>query len=872
MAKVPNLCHHLVMTKRKLLVLVALCAILSALVPLSSTLTSAAPVAIVDIQLLNVSDWHGQLDPSGTPASGGASTIATYWNADRAANPNTITLTAGDDFGATPPLSGMFDEVPAVLAQRMMGIQVNTFGNHNFDRGVAHLQQMIELAGSPTSPLTPSSIYNNGIPFQYVAANLINTTGVLTGVAPYKIFEFQGVQVAVIGLVNEEAPSLVKPGNFGPIQITDSVAAAMAAKTQAEAEGADVFVAITHKGITAPNQGPLIDFANGVTGFDLILGDHTDLNFQNTINGALVTENKSKGLQYLKVNLTYDTTTETVTNKSATFVTPTANVPKVAAIEAMLAPYRAQLAQQFDTPIGVTHGFYTRGNNVERVAEVPLGNLVTDAIRAQYGTQIAFTNGGGLRDTLPSAYTPINRNLRRASVGYPTGPSYDLVLGDIYAVLPFGNTVVTRTVTGGQLWQAMEFGLGALPGANGRFPQISGFKVTFDSSKAIGQQIQSITLDNGTQVLSNTTSIYTLATNDFTNAGGDGYTMLNDGKGTTLEVMADVVLQYITENTPIMPSIENRLLDVTRISDIHDLMIPEDSTTGPMNFLISDPRLATDPNTTTVTLTATSLNTTLVPNANVVLAGSGVNRRVTVTPVAGRSGTVTIQIRVNGQGSASDTFVLVVNDKPTANSVASLTTDEDASVTIDIGVTDSDTSASDITITGFSDDQDLVADADIVETGATNAFTRTFTIAPVLNASGTTNLTFVVGDGVSAYTRTVALTVNAVNDAPELSAFMDETINVNSTLGPILFTVADIDDTAANLTVTAESSNTTLVPNANISIVGTGSERTLSLTPAVGQTGTTTITVTVDDGEDTFERTFVVTVVNNKLYLPLVGK
>lgn len=861
------------MTKRKLLVLVALCAILSALVPLSSTLTSAAPIAVVDIQLLNVSDWHGQLDPSGTPAAGGASTIATYWNADRTANPNTITLTAGDDFGATPPLSGMFDEVPAVLAQRMMGIQVNTFGNHNFDRGVGHLQQMIELAGSPTAPLTPGSSYNNGIPFQYVAANLINTTGVLTGVAPYKIFEFQGVQVAVIGLVNEEAPSLVKPGNFGPIQITDSIDAAMNAKAQAEAAGADVFVVITHKGITAPNQGPLIDFANGVTGFDLILGDHTDLNFQNTINGALVTENKSKGLQYLKVNLTYDTTTETVTNKSATFVTPTANVPKDAAIEAMLVPYRAQLAQQFDTPIGLSHGFYTRGNNVERVAEVPLGNLVTDAMREKYGTQIAFTNGGGLRDTLPSSYTPMNRNLRRASVGYPAGPSYDLVLGDIYAVLPFGNTVVTRTVTGGQLWQVMEFGLGALPGANGRFPQVSGFKVTFDSSKAIGQQVQSITLNDGTQVLSNTTSIYTLATNDFTNAGGDGYTMLNDGKGTTLAVMADVVLEYIDEHQPIMPTIEDRLLDVTQIDDIADVIVVENGTTGPMSFQIVDPRFVTNPNTTTVTLAATSSNVTLVPNANISITGTGTTRNITVTPAAGRYGTATIQVRVTGQGSASDTFVVVVNDKPNATgNVTSVTTDEDTPVTVQVGAIDNDTAARDITITAVSGDQDLVADGDIVVTAGTDAYTRTFTIAPALNASGNTSLTFTIGDGLSTVTRTVQLTVNAVNDAPELSSFVDETITINSTLGPILFTLTDVDDSVNNLTVTAESSNTALVPNANITIEGTGAERTLTLTPAAGQTGTTTITVTVDDGEDSFEQTFVVTVVNNKLYLPVVGK
>jgi 5'-nucleotidase len=111
----------------------------------------------VEIQLLNVSDWHAQIDPisvTGLGNVGGAAQIAAYWNADRAANPNTLTLTAGDAFGAAPPLSSFFDEEPAVRTLNLMGLNVDTFGNHNFDRGVAHLQRMIDLAD-----------------YQYVSAN-----------------------------------------------------------------------------------------------------------------------------------------------------------------------------------------------------------------------------------------------------------------------------------------------------------------------------------------------------------------------------------------------------------------------------------------------------------------------------------------------------------------------------------------------------------------------------------------------------------------------------------------------------------------------------------------------------------------------------
>src|SRR5918992_5678334 len=114
----------------------------------------------VQIQILAVSDWHGQLDPLdivGVGQVGGASVISTYWKRDRVGKPNTITLTAGDAFGATPPLASFFDEEPAVKAMNLMGFTADTFGNHNFDKGTLHLQRMVDLAQ-----------------FDYVSANLRN--------------------------------------------------------------------------------------------------------------------------------------------------------------------------------------------------------------------------------------------------------------------------------------------------------------------------------------------------------------------------------------------------------------------------------------------------------------------------------------------------------------------------------------------------------------------------------------------------------------------------------------------------------------------------------------------------------------------------
>ena len=530
----------------------------------------------VTIQILNVSDWHGNLDPFGTPALGGAWNISARWKQDRASRP-TLTLTAGDDFGATPPLSSFFNEDPSVKAQRLMGIQVGALGNHNFDRGVAHLQQMIDLAGATSGGSVP------GEPFSYVAANLKNLDGNLTGVEPVRYFNVGGAKVAVIGITNEEAPSVVLPGSFGTIEITDGVAAANKFARIARKAKSDVVVVITHKGVRSlaagVPSGELIDFANAIDPdlVDVVFGDHTDVQFTGTINGILVHENRSYGGTYAKTLLNVQPggpgEAGSVTSKSVEFVTPTPPVPGLQngnttcppapafcdqAIVDMLVPYRQQLAALLDGQIGTAAGIFVRGGNIERRQEVPLGDLVADGMRWRYGTQLALMNGGGLRAQMPSCtYSPVNTALKRPCTGYATGTPYDLVLGDVFSVLPFGNILNTRTVTGAQIWLALENGVRAIDsagnGADGRFPQISGFKFSFrydipsgctSTTSCVVNRVQSVALSDGTAIPNDGTT-YTMALPNFVNLGGDGYYMFADGQGATQELDAVVMKEYM---------------------------------------------------------------------------------------------------------------------------------------------------------------------------------------------------------------------------------------------------------------------------------------------------------------------------------------
>jgi 5'-nucleotidase len=570
-------------------------ALLAAIVALSLILPTALDAAkppTTTIQILNVSDWHSNLDP--LSGIGGAWNISARWQADRASYP-TLTLTAGDDFGASPPLSGFFNEEPGVKAERMMGIQVNTFGNHNFDRGIAHLQSMINLAGAASTGNTGAA---PGEPFTYVAANLSNMAANLSGVSPLRYFTVAGVKIAVIGIVNEEAPTLVNPGNFGTMQVTDGVTAANKYAKDAKHAGAQVVAVITHKGVegftNGQPHGPLITFAQALKGVDVVFGDHTNVQYSGTIIGAdllpiLVHENLSFGLTYAKTLINLNSSSGKITGKSVSFVSPAAGAltnsntqcPATGfcdqALVDMLVPYRQQLSALLDGQIATTTQPMDRGGNIERRQEMPLGDLIADGMRATYGTQLGYMNGGGIRTQFPScSYAPANNALNRANwnsahsaivtcSGYASGTPYDVVKGDVYAVMPFGNNVLTRSVTGIQLWQMLENGVAYFDSsgnnAQGRFPQISGFKFTFHYLNPSGctgtetgssptwscvpSRVTSVTFADGVTPIPYDATTYTIATIDFLNNGGDSYFVLRDGQGVTRDRDANVFLSYI---------------------------------------------------------------------------------------------------------------------------------------------------------------------------------------------------------------------------------------------------------------------------------------------------------------------------------------
>ena len=519
----------------------------------------------VDIQILSISDWHAQLDPLfvfGVGTFGGAAELSTYFEQERANNPNTLTLTAGDAYGASPPLSSFFDEEPAVRAMRLMGFDADTFGNHNFDGGIAELQSLIDIANATSG--------EPGTPFQYVSANLKNRDDNLSGVKDFKIFDVGGVKVAVIGITNPEAPTLVFPGSFGTIEVTDPVPAANKARAAARRAGAKVFVAITHLGVSGFDSdgnafGPLIDFAEKVGDFDVILGDHTNVQFSGVIKNALVVENRSKGVEYARIELTVDPHNGRVLDRSVAFVDAVSSaVTPDPEIVALLDPLRTELNALLSNVIGQSTVFIPRadecGQSSGRTCESLVGDVATDAMRTTYGTDFAITNSGGLRDALTCPTTDIATDFCPAY----TPPPFPITDGQVLTVLPFGNSVVTLSLNGEELKTMLERGVSAMPGISGRFAQVSGLCFTYDIDAAPGSRVTGAVRQaadgtcTGAAVDLTAGSTYTLAENDFMAAGGDGYPDFT-ARAVTRELMDQVVAAFIAANSPISPAIQGRI-------------------------------------------------------------------------------------------------------------------------------------------------------------------------------------------------------------------------------------------------------------------------------------------------------------------------
>jgi 2',3'-cyclic-nucleotide 2'-phosphodiesterase (5'-nucleotidase family)/predicted AlkP superfamily phosphohydrolase/phosphomutase len=524
--------------------------------------------------ILQISDYHGQLVPLSEAADslgpsftiGGAAFLKPWfdWYRSPAEAPNgVLTVAGGDSIGATPPISSFFGDTPTIELMNLMGFTSDGIGNHNFDVSQQYFRNTI-------IPLAD---------FPYFSANIVDPG---TGTTPPEwqpsgVFSFDGFKLGVVGFSNHDLVDLIFASHLDPFVVTD---AALAVNTEAaklrSQQKVSAVVAIGHEGATDGTfndpTGPLVDLADDLVGVDAALGDHS--NFQ-TIdvrpNGILIAENLSKGIRFTRTRLVIDPMAKTVLYKTADWHKPwNVGVTPDPAIQARLDELTAQLAPILGVVIGTSTVEILRsdvcGRIDGRLCESLVGDVTTDAMRDAYehlGVQFAITNSGGLRDRLTCPAAGGGSGFCPPS----TPPPYLITRGQVLAVLPFGNVVVTLEVNGVELKTMLENGVSSMPSANGRFPQVSGLCFRYDIEATVGNRVMKVVaqnpdgscdIDGGTALDLTAAATYKIAENDFMAAGNDGYPNFFS-RQTTQNIMDQVLADYVTASSPISPSIQGRI-------------------------------------------------------------------------------------------------------------------------------------------------------------------------------------------------------------------------------------------------------------------------------------------------------------------------
>jgi 5'-nucleotidase len=503
-------------------------------------LSAAQPVRTLSV--LHQNDLHSRHDPDARGVGGSArlaSLLAREKAAAAAEGRAVITLDAGDQFMGSLYYTHWRGEAEREV-MAAIGFDAMALGNHEFDNGPEVLARFARGLGIPVLSA------NTDVRDEPLLAGLI---------PPGVLLERGGMRIAMIGLTPPETATISSPGPR--VRFADPAPALAAEVARLRAAGASTVIALTHLGLAADRA-----LVAGSRGLDLVVGGHSHTLLANGLSGAAgptpVVQSDADGRQVPivqvgaygrcigRVDLALD-----AAGRAAAFraeaIEAVAETPPDPRLVAVLARLEAPIAALRAQVVGQASGaFPTAGC---RRSECALGNAVADSMlhaARRHGAVAAITNAGGLR-------APIN-----------PGP---VTLGDVNAVLPFGNTLTVLTLSGADLRALLEHavGLGPEGTGSGRFPQVAGLAVRFDPARPPGNRLTHLAMrapDGGeTPVVPD--AQYRLATNSFLRAGGDGYVVLRDRATDVYEAsqpMDEILAEAFSRAGTIAPRLDGRLI------------------------------------------------------------------------------------------------------------------------------------------------------------------------------------------------------------------------------------------------------------------------------------------------------------------------
>ena len=542
------------------------------------------------LKIIALNDLHGNLQSPGkfaaepgspAVAAGGVDYLAGYITQLKSENPDNVVVSAGDLTGASPLVSSLFHDEPTIEAANRMGLEINGVGNHEFDKGMKELRRF-QQGGCSTldantckGKVVGTPVPFEGAKFEYLAANVFDVKTGKTIFPGYAVKTYHGVKVAFIGVTLEETPTITTASAVAGLRFEDEATTINAIVHRLRVQGIESFVVLIHQGgyqkvdgsrdINAcagdmegqPIRPIVAQFDDAV---DLVISAHTHEAYVCSLPNRAgrkipVTSASSYGRVVSDIDVTIDTKTRDVTAVKARNLLVDRTNPAItpnAAIARIVDKYAELAAPIVNRVVGSVAGEITRTKS--EAGETPMGDLIADAeleatsTPGSGGAQVALTNEGGIRS-----------GLKLGKVTY----------GELFTAQPFGNNLVTMSLTGAQIKTMLEeqfkgCGLDAPAGeatpSNDRILQPSeGFSYTWSSAGAICNKVDAGSIKIGGVVVSSSAK-YRVTVNDLLADGGEEIHVLK--KGTDRRVGGtdiDAMTAYFAKHRAVAPGLPHRI-------------------------------------------------------------------------------------------------------------------------------------------------------------------------------------------------------------------------------------------------------------------------------------------------------------------------
>ena len=527
----------------------------------------------VTVQVLAINDFHGNLEPpSGTnglingTAAGGAEYLATHLRDAAARNPRSIVVAAGDLVGASPLISALFHNEPAIESMNAMNLAVASVGNHEFDRGPRELLRLQRGGCHPTDGCLDGAGFH-GARFGYLSANVIDNATHATLLPATAIRTVGGVRIGFIGETLRGTKEIVAPAGTAGLTFLDEASAANLHAARLERQGVHAIVLLIHEG---GRQGPDDEDAepNGCTNFSgaiasivrkltpdikVVISGHSHRFYNCSIAGHVLTSASSYGRMITRITLAIESSTDIVSSVDATNEVVGRDVEKDGRQTQIIAKYRGLSEEVADKVVGSVAGNIMRRAN--EIGESALGDVIADAqltsmaSASHGGAVVAFMNSGGIRADLLA-------NSPRAAAR-PGEVTY----GELFNVQPFGNVMTVLTMTGDMIKRLLEQQFDNPAAGERSVLQVSnGFSYRYARNAPAGHRVDPASLMIGERRVAPTDRLR-VAASDFLVAGGNGFTVFKEGTNKVAgDADIEALVAYVRTHSPVAPGPQNRIV------------------------------------------------------------------------------------------------------------------------------------------------------------------------------------------------------------------------------------------------------------------------------------------------------------------------